>query len=180
MRVHKLLVSMLLLLPEWNVCTHGEARLPSRELAASHETAATEEATPLNLFGTPSVGYVFEPEARALRPIRGIPGATVLGPGVDLGINVRRTWVSPRQDYVLAEVEGSPEMVLLDIERGAPATKDLSLIPPGADKIAVSPTGTAIAFYFLNDHRLQVLSGLPDAPAASVAVDLGFLDGRLS
>ena len=95
-------------------------------------------------------------------------------------MNVRRAWVSPRQNYVLADVEGSPEMLLLDPQRGAQSMKALSTIPPGADQVAVSPTGTAIAFYFRNDHRLQVASGLPDSPEVRPAVDLAFLDGGIS
>jgi hypothetical protein len=177
---HKFLVSVLLLSSGWPVCTRGEIARPKHQSAVSHETTIPEgETTTLDLFGTPSVGYVFEPEAQALRPILGMPGATILGARVDLGMNVRRAWVSPRQNYVLAEVEGLPELILLDIQRGPQATRPLST-PRGADLVAVSPTGTAIAFYFRNANRLQVTSGLPDSPQESEPVDLAFLGGGLS
>ena len=178
---HNFLVCVLLLSAGWPISTRGEIALPNPQSAPILQTTAAEgEATTPALFGTPSVGYVFEPEAQALRPILGTPGATLLGARVELGMNVRRAWVSPRQNYVLADVEGSPEMLLLDPQRGAQSMKALSTIPPGADQVAVSPTGTAIAFYFRNDHRLQVASGLPDSPEVSPAVDLAFLDGGIS
>ena len=90
----------------------GESSPVSRSTAAQGET---EETTVPNLFGIPSVGYVFEPDALALRPILGTPGAAVFGSRVELGMNLRRAWVSPHQNFALAEVDASAEVVLADL-----------------------------------------------------------------
>ena len=178
---HRLLASVFLLFTGWPICICGELARPKTLSVSTHEAATTEgEAPAADLFGMPSVGYVFEPEGGALRPILGMPGATILGARVELGMNVKRAWISPRQSYVLAEVEGLEEVILLDIQRGAQATKPLLNVPPGADQVAVSPTGTAIAFYFRNNNRLQVISGLPGSPEASASADLAFLGGSIS
>ena len=133
-----------------------------------------------DLFGTPLIGYVFEPESQGLRPILGTPGAALFGSKVELGLNVRRAWTSPRQSFALAEVEESAEVLLLDLRAGAPVKTILSAIPTGADKAAVSPAGTAMAFYFRNDHRLQIASGLPDSPEVSSGMDLASVPGELA
>jgi hypothetical protein len=131
-------------------------------------------------FGVPSVGYVFEPEGQALRPILGTPGAALFGSKVEVGMNVRRAWVSPRSSFVLAEVEESREVLLIDLQRGAQAAKTLSTLSTGAERVAVSPTGTAMAFYFRIENRLQIASGLPDSPEVSSGIDLAILPGLLS
>ena len=181
MAKQKLLVSILLLFPGWPVCARGELGVSHpKSISAQDERSTDGEATTSDLFGTPSVGYVFEPEAQVLRPILGTPGAAVFGSKVEVGMNVRRAWVSPRQSFVLAEAEESPEVLLLDLQRGAQAAKTLSALPTGADQVAVSPTGTAMAFYFRNDNRLQIVSGLPDSPEVSSGIDLAVLPGLLS
>jgi hypothetical protein len=176
-----LLVSILLVFLGWPVCAWEDRGVSHFKSAAASNEAATEGETPTaDLFGTPSVGYVFEPEAQAFRPIHGTPGAAVFGSKMEFGMNVRRAWVSPHQSFVLAEVDESPEVLLLDLQRGAQATKTLSALPTGADQVAVSPTGTAMAFYFRNGNRLQIASGLPDSPEVSAGIDLAVLPGLLS
>src|SRR5688572_27601034 len=70
--------------------------------------------------------------------------------------------------------------MLLDLQQGSKAVKTLSALPTGADQVAVSPTGTAMAFYFRNDNRLQIVSGLPDSPEVSSGTDLAVLPGLLA
>ncbi len=158
------------------ICVLAE-RPVSRSAAAQGET---EETTTPGLFGIPSVGYVFEPDALALRPILGTPGAAVFGSRVELGMNLRRAWVSPHQNFALAEVDASAEVVLLTLQPAAQTAKTLSALPTGADQVAVSPTGTAMAFYYEADRHLQIVSGLPDSAEVSLGINLSDLPGRLS
>jgi hypothetical protein len=181
MAKQKLLVSLLLLLPSWPVCAWGEhGAIRAESTMAQNETGASSEATSPDLFGTPSVGYVFEPETQALRPILGTPGAALFGSKVELGMNVRRAWVSPRQTFVLAEVEQFPEVLLLDLQQGAQTSKTLPTLSVGAERVAASPTGTAMAFYFRNENRLQIASGLPASPEVGPGIDLADIPGLLS
>jgi len=176
----KLLACLLLLLPGWPVCAWDERGVSqSKSTAAQNEAVTDGSATTPDLFGIPSIGYVFEPEAQALQPVLGTPGAAVFGSKVELGSKVRRAWVSPRQSFVLAEVEESPGVLLLDLQ-GARAARTLSALPIGANQVAVSPTGTAMAFFFRNENRLQIASGLPDSPEVSSGIDLAVLPGLLS
>ena len=105
------------------ICVLAE-RPVSGSAAAQGETDETTD-----LFRIPSVGYVFEPDALALRPILGTPGAAVFGSRVELGMNVRRAWVSPRQNFALAEVDSSAEVVLVTLQPAAQAVKTLSALP---------------------------------------------------
>ena len=98
----------------------------SRSTAAQGEI---DETMVPNLFGIPSVGYVFEPDALALRPILGTPGAAVFGSRVELGMNVRRAWVSPRQNFALAEVDA--------VSRGR--SRDLATCSTGGEDSFGSP-----------------------------------------
>jgi len=181
MAQQKLLISMLLLSAAWPVQAGAERGvLHLQSTTAQNEPNAEGDAATPGLFGTPSIGYVFEPEAQALRPILGTPGAALFGAKVERGMNVRRAWVSPRQSFALAEVEESRELMLLDLQQGSKAVKTLSALPTGADQVAVSPTGTAMAFYFRNDNRLQIVSGLPDSPEVSSGTDLAVLPGLLA
>jgi len=173
----KFLVSLILtILPGLPICTLAE-RSVLRSAAAQGET---EETSNTGVFGVPSVGYVFEPEALALRPILGTPGAAVFGSRVELGLNLRRAWVSPRQNFALAEVAETPEVLLLPLQPGTQQAKTLSSLPVGADQVAVSPTGSAMAFYHRIDQQLRIVSGLPDSAEIRPGINLSDLPGRLS
>jgi hypothetical protein len=173
------LVFLLLLFPSWAVRAWGERGTVQTESTATQNETATETTSP-SLFGTPSVGYVFEPEAQALRPILGTPGAAFFGSKVDLGMSVRRAWVSPRQTFVLAEAEPSPEVLLLDLQGGTQTSRTLPTLAAGAERVAVSPTGSAMAFYFRDGNRLQIASGLPASPEVGPGIDLAGMPGLLS
>ena len=168
----RLLVVILLLFLGWPDCALGERGLFLRESTAA-ETTEAEPPTPPEMFSTPSVGYVFDPDTQALRPILGTAGAALFGSRVELGMAVRRAWVPPRPSFLLAEVEGSQEVLLLDTQHGSEAAKSLTGLPIGANQVAVSPTGTAMAFYFRADNRFQIVSGLPSSPEVSSGIDLG-------
>ena len=165
-----LILTILLGLP---ICALAEGPV-------SGPAAAQDETEETTVFSIPSVGYVFEPEALALRPILGTPGAAVFGSRVELGMNVRRAWVSPRQNFALAEVASSAEVVLLTLQPAAQALKTLSTLATGADQVAVSPTGSAMAFYYGTDQHLQIVSGLPDSAEVSLGINISDLPGRLS
>ena len=46
--------------------------------------------------------------------------------------------------------------------------------------MAASPTGSAMAFYFRNENRLQIASGLPASPEVGPGIDLAGIPGLLS
>jgi hypothetical protein len=108
----------------------------------------------------PVLGYL--PDGGRVRPVYGIPAAAVLGPAIDIGRDLDRVAVSPRQNYVLATAAGNGEALL--ITPGVSAVH-LEGAAPGADRIVMSPRGSAAALWFAASSHLQIVSGLPLSPS---------------
>jgi hypothetical protein len=111
----------------------------------------------------PVLGYAWDTASSRLRPILGIPGSSLLGAPLDLSVPLSLVELSPRQDYALAAGAESVWLVRLDGARSVHP-----VLSGSADRIVISPTGTAAAVY---SQELQILKGLPGTPsAAAVAV----------
>jgi hypothetical protein len=108
----------------------------------------------------PSSGYVFDPSAKVVRQIRGIPGAAMMGDSLDLGLSAASVEVSPRGDSAVAiGADGSTHFFRL--KDGKATERPLSLAMQAPAGIVFSPSGTAVALY--RSGNVQVLTGLPDA-----------------
>ena len=117
----------------------------------------------------PSLGFVFDPPAHALRRIQGIPGAALVGAPVDFGFAVSAAYVAPRLDsvFVLAASDGRAHLFRLT----ADAPLERAVDSMGAPlRVVFSPSGTAAALY--SPGSVQVIKGLPDAPAVSATISL--------
>ena len=118
--------------------------------------------------GGPVAGYVFDSAAQALRPVLGIPGASVLGDPVNLGIGLTTAVVSPRLDSVVAvATDGTFHFFTLQGGTAGEVPVTAATVP---ERVAFSPAGTAVALYAAG--RIQVLTGLPSAPVAGNSFDL--------
>jgi DNA-binding beta-propeller fold protein YncE len=87
-----------------------------------------------------------------------------MGDALDLGADVREASFSPDRDYVLALLGEDRIATLLALRSRRPA-RALPDVAAGAERIYLSPEGSAAALYFAAANRLQVVSGLPDNPA---------------
>jgi hypothetical protein len=128
---------------------------------------------PASLEG-PRMGMVFDTSIRALRPIFGIPGASIMGDPLKTELDLRRVAISPQQDYALAAQGDHNEIVVLRFDR-APMTSPL--VPGthrGPDQMVFSPGGRVAAVHYKDRNRVQVLSGLPASPKV---VDELYLSG---
>ena len=116
----------------------------------------------------PSSGLVFDRSAQALRRIQGIPGAAVIGPGVEFGFPVTGATVSPRLDSAIV-ISGDGAAHLFRLGGDAPVEIAIGGLS-AAERVVFSPSGTAAALYA--SDSVQVIKGLPDAAtvAGSVAV----------
>jgi DNA-binding beta-propeller fold protein YncE len=122
-------------------------------------------------------GYVFDRSARALRPILGIPGAWLVGDPLDLGLDLASAYVSPRQDSaVVVGADGS--LHLFSLKSGAVAGRTCDGLSAVPERVAFSPSGTAVALY--SAGTAQVIAGLPDAPALAGALDVSGAPGWLA
>jgi hypothetical protein len=113
----------------------------------------------------PRLGVVFDPAAKTLRPILGIPGAAIIGQPLVLHPEMEQAAVSPQQDYALATTGEGREVVLLHLD-GSPA-RSIHGVASAPDRVALSSLGRAAALYYSDRNRIQVLTGLPGAPKAA-------------
>ena len=113
--------------------------------------------------GGPVAGYVFDEGSQALRSIRGIPGAALVGDPVDFGSPVSAAWVSPRLDSALIlAADGTPRLYRLDSGRATLVPADGLTAPIRA---VYSPSGTALAL--IDSAGIRVYKGLPGAPVTA-------------
>jgi hypothetical protein len=115
----------------------------------------------------PTAGYVFDSRVHALRQIRGIPGAAIIGDALDLGAAVTTVWVAPRLDAALAVTADGARLYRLNGSVAEPRPLDGLGIP---ERVVFSPTGSAAAL--VGAGSVRIIRGLPDSPVISVPVDL--------
>jgi hypothetical protein len=114
----------------------------------------------------PSMGFAFDQAAHALRHIDGIPGAAMVGAGVDFGFEVSAAYVSPRLDSaVVLAADGGAHLFRLTGDAPVALAVD-SLGTP--QRVVFSPSGTAVALY--TPSAALVIKGLPDAPAVAATI----------
>jgi hypothetical protein len=149
--------------------------------------------------GAPVMGFVFDSAGHALRPVLGIPGASLLGEALDIGATLSAASISPRQDYALALTDGDQQVRLVRFPRGSSSSQTqasacvtraerlcrrvafqvqaIDGIPAAPDRVLLSPAGSSAAFYYASAALVQVLTGLPDAPVFDHAVDVSSVAG---
>jgi len=124
-----------------------------------------------------ALGFVFD--SGTLRPILGIPGASLLGAPVDMGLETVDAAISPRQDYALLLARHHRQVELLRLDMSA-AASPISGAMAAPDLMVLSPTGSAAILYRTNDGLLQVLTGLPDSPQLLREIPCATLGGVLT
>jgi hypothetical protein len=108
----------------------------------------------------PSLGFFFDPQARSLRKISGIPGSAVAGKNLDVGFSVTRALFSPGQDYAVAlSADGTVNLVSLG--SSGIAAQPITALPPAPDRFVISPDARAGAFVY--GTTVQVVTGLPNS-----------------
>jgi hypothetical protein len=113
-----------------------------------------------NLSG-PVAGFVFDGSGRAMRPIQGIPGASLLGDPVSFGIDVASAYIAPRQDSAFV-IGADQSLHLFLLKNGVPTEVSLGGVTGVPERVVFSPSGTAAALVASNTAR--ILTGLPSAP----------------
>jgi DNA-binding beta-propeller fold protein YncE len=115
----------------------------------------------------PVAGFVFDNSAHVLRPIHGVPGASLLGDALAMGVEAAQVYVSPRQDSAFV-IANDQSMHLFALNGGVPTEVSLGGISGTPVKIVFSPAGTALALIAPGSAR--ILTGLPNAPVLSGSV----------
>jgi hypothetical protein len=88
----------------------------------------------------PVLGFVAERSGSFVRPILGIPGASILGEPLELGSEVRIVAISPRQDYAIAVRTEDKQFVLIPFRSAT--TEMIPVFGTSAEDslVAISPT----------------------------------------
>lgn len=118
----------------------------------------------------PVAGYVFDAGSLAVRPVLGIPGASVFGSAVPFGYDIASATISPGADSaVLIAADGSLHFVRLNAGTATEIPFNGSSAKP--DRIVFSPSGTAVAL--IAAGHAQVFTGLPAAVSLAGSFDFG-------
>jgi hypothetical protein len=133
--------------------------------------AAVLEAQPQGTIDGPVAGYVFDKAAHALRPVLGLPGASSLGSPMNWRYRVDQAFIAPKLDSAVG-VTSEGAFRLFRMRDGIVTEMAVGGLASASSpySVAFSPSGSSVALYAGN--RVQLISGLPDAPAVGGSVDL--------
>jgi hypothetical protein len=125
--------------------------------------------------GGPSLGYVFDTPGQVLRPILGIPGASIFGDPVN-SAPLSVAGVSLRQNVAIVNDGAWKAIGLTTAASGA------TVLPDGlaGALAAVSENGTAAAFYDAASSALSVVTGIASPSMAANPVALDSLPGAIT
>ncbi len=125
----------------------------------------------------PVEAYTFDAPTRSLRAVIGFPGAASFGPTLRDSLDFAS--VAPHQSYALGFQQGQ---CLLISGLGSPKTSTgvLADVKAKPDGIAWSGDGSVAVLYSRSGNWLQVVSGLPAAPAVLAPFDVSSLGGVIA
>ncbi len=117
----------------------------------------------------PVTGFIEDPATASIRTIRGIPESAVLSDPASLPA-LRLARVAPHADFALAATGDGSLAILRNLASPIPSASPIDGAIPNIDRIVFNEPGTAAVLYSSRDGRLQLVSGLPDHPAAAAAI----------
>jgi hypothetical protein len=140
-------------------------------IVALASLAAALEAQPQGTITGPLAGYVFDKAAHAMRPVLGLPGASLLGSPMNWRYRVDQAFVAPQLDSAVG-VTAEGAFRLFRMRDGVVTEMAVGgLAAVGSPYyVAFSPSGSSVALY--GGNRVQLVSGLPDAPVVGGSIDL--------
>lgn len=107
----------------------------------------------------PALGFAPDARSNQIRPIRGIPGAALLGDPLGTASTFTTSAISPKQDLALAVSAADGQLYLVPTS-GEPSRAIADAIS-GASQIVFSPAGRAA---IIRGDRVQILNELTGAP----------------
>lgn len=119
--------------------------------------------------GAPSLGFL--PNGGFILPVRGIAASASVAAPLNFGREFLKTAISPRQDFALVSETGSGAVLVANPDATTTAVADTEKFP---SSIVFSPSGSAAVLWFGSSNMMQILSGLPSAPAVRT-VNVSFM-----
>lgn len=99
----------------------------------------------------PSLGWIWDRDAKSLRQLAGLPGALRNEAGVDLGEGVRAVWLSPTQNEALVARDGG----LLE-RRNLLNGETVRLEVEAPDSVIYSPDGKQLGLWWKSAGRFAI------------------------
>ena len=125
--------------------------------------------------GGPVAGYVAGSPKPELRAIFGVPGALRFSDPLPLPDGITRIRLAPGQDYALVERANASAGALVLAGGSVDHLQTLDGVMARADWVVFSSSGTAAVLFSASAGRLQVVTGLPDAPQMAADLDVAAL-----
>jgi hypothetical protein len=140
-------------------------------IVALASLAAGLQAQPQGTIDGPVAGYVFDKAAHGLRPVLGLPSASLLGSPIKWRDRVDQLFIAPKLDSTVG-VTSEGAFRLFRLRDGIATELAIGgLAPAGSPySLAYSPSGSSVALY--GGNRVQLVTGLPDAPVVGGSIDL--------
>ena len=126
--------------------------------------------------GGPSLGYIFDARGQALRPILGIPGASVFGDPINTSTAISAASISLRQN---AAIVNDGAWNAIQLSPGSAATPLPDGLAAGA-RAVVSESASAAAFFDAASTALTIVTGIATGSMAAHAVALDALPGPIT
>ncbi|HEY2384048.1 MAG TPA: hypothetical protein VGK48_22970 [Terriglobia bacterium] len=124
----------------------------------------------------PLVGFLPDEAGASIFPIAGIPGASVLAAPIQLNSAIHGAVIAPKQDYALAVSNSDASVVLVNLANLSVVAVDGAQAAPAL--LAISPGGKAAGIYNGGSRTVQVIQGLPSAPAVTASLDASQVAGQ--
>lgn len=129
-------------------------------------------------FQPPIVGFLFDSQARGIRPITGILGNSRISAPLTLPFGIDQAAFLPDQKHAVVSSQDLPEVLILDL--GTLQSVSVAGASSLVSRIRVSADGSAAALYYEAAKRLVVVTGLPGKPVVLTTVDLSLSDSPLN
>jgi hypothetical protein len=141
--------------------------------------SATAAVAQTGAIGGYTLGFVYDGRVSALRPLVGIPGAALLGAPLDTGGPIRNAYMAPAQNYAVALTDAGAVVVQFVSATDPPTLAPLGFDSSAASVVALSPNGSAGAFYSPNEALIRIVTGLPAAPTIARTVSTSAVSGTI-
>jgi hypothetical protein len=130
--------------------------------------------------GAPTLAFVFDEGAGAIRRVPGVDGSAYVGELIPVGQPLSAGFTSPQQDYA-AGLTATGQILLITFSHGsAISVSPLEEVPVSPDRLVFSPTGNTLAVLYSSTSKVMVVTGVPRNPAAGPVWDLTQYGGTIS
>lgn len=128
---------------------------------AGAEDRPVAAVTPNAGVGPATLGFVFDPESREIRPVFGVPGAASLGAPLELGIDLRNAVPVPGQPFLIGIDAADLRAVLVSWRDQPPAVEKMNWAGP-VGRIALNRSGSAAILIGEDGRTVEIVRGIPN------------------